>query len=48
MEIVLVSLIEWMERRLKKHMALKLCLVFMVLLLAWGLASIEWASLGLI
>lgn len=42
MEIVLGSLIELIEKRFKKHKALKLCLVLLVFSFGCWLAYIEW------
>ncbi len=48
MEIVLSSLIEWIEQRFKKHRILKRYLVLLVFFFGCFLAYIEWVSRGLL
>lgn len=48
MEIVLSSLIEWIEKRFKKHRVLKRCLVLLVFFFGCFLAYMEWVSRGLL
>lgn len=44
MEIVLGSLIEWIEKRFKKYKILKFCLILLASLFGCWLAYIEWLA----
>jgi hypothetical protein len=48
MEVVLSSLIEWIEKRFEKHTVVKLFLVLLTFLFGFWLAYMEWKSRGLL